>query len=723
MKLLHSKHALPILGEGAMRAFIIRPFGKKLGIDFDRVESALIGPALTKFNITGRTTGEILEAGNIRTDMFQQLLVADLVIADISTNNANAFYELGIRHALRDRRTFLLRSRTREPKPGATSARASKKRAQEQEVPFDLRTDRYLAYDPNNPARSLPALIDGLRQTLAGDRQDSPVFLSLPALQVQDRSRFTPVPQDFGEEVARAVEARQPERLALLGLEVQGFTWETEGLRVVGRAQFKAKYLRDARISWEGVRKIDANDCEANLMLGTIYQRLDDLTESNIALERVIALKTATPANLAEAYALMGRNQKQLWLKEWSDAAPAERRQHAFSSPLLLDACRQYRKAFQQDLNAYYPGINALALLVAFFELVRIFPDAWKARFADARKSESELADLELELNELKATVHSCIQANKLRCADSDPWLNITEADWCLLTSDRPAAVSFAYGSVAVKLEEFMKDSIRRQLDIYNSLEILPANVKAAFEALGHTPPEGPAPAKERLDHVMLFTGHRIDAANRPQPRFPAACESAARTAIQKAVERVRAIAPGKILGIAGAASGGDILFHEVCHDLGIPTRICLALPADPYIAESVKPSNADWVERFYKLGAGGRDVPVLAATPELPRWLSTKKDYDIWQRNNMWELCCALTQDADHMTLIALWDGRKGDGPGGTEHMVGIARARGANVDILDTRQTFGLQQTNASGAKPRTAPSPQKKAKGRGDRGSRRY
>ena len=65
----------------------------------------------------GRTTGEILEAGNIRIDMFQQLLVADLVVADITTNNPNAFYELGIRHALQEKRTFLIRAKLPPPQP------------------------------------------------------------------------------------------------------------------------------------------------------------------------------------------------------------------------------------------------------------------------------------------------------------------------------------------------------------------------------------------------------------------------------------------------------------------------------------------------------------------------------------------------------------------------------------------------------------------------------
>jgi hypothetical protein len=78
-----------------MHAFIVRPFGIKSGIDFDRVDRELIGPALDHFNISGGTTGDFIQQGNIRTDMFEQLLIADLVVADISIHNANAFYELG----------------------------------------------------------------------------------------------------------------------------------------------------------------------------------------------------------------------------------------------------------------------------------------------------------------------------------------------------------------------------------------------------------------------------------------------------------------------------------------------------------------------------------------------------------------------------------------------------------------------------------------------------
>src|SRR5687768_9164732 len=99
------------------QAFIVRPFGKRkvnqkdsngnlntVEFDFDKVQEKLIDPAFVQAGLSGGTTGKIFEAGSIHEDMFTQLLMADLVIADVSIHNANVFYELGIRHALRDKR-------------------------------------------------------------------------------------------------------------------------------------------------------------------------------------------------------------------------------------------------------------------------------------------------------------------------------------------------------------------------------------------------------------------------------------------------------------------------------------------------------------------------------------------------------------------------------------------------------------------------------------------
>src|SRR5690242_16454289 len=116
-----------------MRAFIVRPFGVKqdrkgTSVDFDAVESDLLDPALKELGFEGRTTLEIAKTGGIREDMFRLLVTADLVLADISIHNANVFYELGIRHALRERGTYLIRCRA-------------------DDAVFDLQGERYLEYD------------------------------------------------------------------------------------------------------------------------------------------------------------------------------------------------------------------------------------------------------------------------------------------------------------------------------------------------------------------------------------------------------------------------------------------------------------------------------------------------------------------------------------------------------------------------------------------------
>jgi hypothetical protein len=135
--------------------------------------------------------------------------------------------------------------------------------------------------------------------------------------------------------------------------------------------------------------------------------------------------------------------------------------------------------------------------------------------------------------------------------------------------------------------------------------------------------------------------------------------------------------------GVAGGACGGDILFHEVCHELGIPSELYLALPREQFIKNSVSFAGPDWVDRFNKL-YNTLQHHTLCQDELLPRWLHKKKEYSIWVRNNLWELTNALVGGGIHMTLIALWDGKGGDGPGGTEHMVKEAKEKGAKTVII---------------------------------------
>src|ERR1044072_3785238 len=671
-----------------MRAFIVRPFGVKNDIDFDAVEEKLIGPALDKLGVTGRTTGEIVGQGNIRTDMFQLLLTADLVVADLSIHNANVFYELGIRHALRDRHTFLLRCNV-------------------DKYPFDLQTDRYFTYNQAAPADSVEQLTDALRATIDEGKTNSPVFASLPNMKEQNPSDFLAVPQGFGEEVERAAAERRLGDLGLLGAEAKGFYWEIEGLRAVGRAQYEAKDFKGAKNTWEAVRRTNREkDLEANLLLGTIYERLGKITDSNQALERALDNREISKDKRAEAYALQGRNAKTLWRNEWEDEADTTAKAAAaLRSGLLLDSFQCYERAFEQDLNHFYSGLNALAMLRTMIELAKAQPKAWASRFKTPRKSEDQLDECTEHAAQLAAAVEVSLNASMHqleREGKKNPWVEISLADLRLLTSDNSDWVVSGYRDALDGAYDQVWESVRNQLAMYNDLGVFKANVD---EVVKYTGLPEPKVDENRRRRVLIFTGHMIDAPDRPKPRFPADKEGVAREKIKEAIEAEMRIGEGVSFGIAGGASGGDILFHEVCFELGIPTHLYLALPRGLYVNASVRRGGPDWVQRFRDLNARASNqglVRVLSQMEDepkdekeyLPAWLRSKPNYKIWQRNNLWMLHNALTAGGDDcVTLISLWDCEPtGDGPGGTSDLVQKVERRGAKAIVINTKKAFGL-------------------------------
>lgn len=686
-----------------MRAFIIRPFGtKKDGkgndIDFNKVADELIGPALAAVGATGRETLDIVQSGNIRVDMFRRLLTADLVVADLSIHNANVFYELGIRHALRDHGTLMLR-------------------CDADAFPFDLQTDRYFTYDKNDPQASLPLLIQSLQAIKAETAKnytvkDSPVFASLPDLTEPDPSLFNPVPQDFGEDVSRAAAGRQAGDLALFAYEVKGFEWELRGWRAVGEAQFEIEAFSGARTTWEYIRQLDPRDLDANIRLGTIYQRLGDLVSSNQALERTLTNPAINQLKRAETYALIASNLKRRWGSDWTTQPPEERRAAALRSPHLQAAFENYRTAFDVCLNHFYSGLNALAMLKIMIALAELLPDIWSEQFPSDQKAETALKEHKDEVGQLAAGVQLSLEANARelkREQKRDVWLEISRADLAFLTTTAPQRVAAAYRRAVPANLAFNVNAIRKQLAIYRDLGVLTENLAEVFKVVGEPPPleEAKADVVEPRKQVLVFTGHRIDAPDRKSPRFPADKEAVARQKIKEAiVEQVNK--GGVFSAYAGAASGGDILFLEVCEELGIPTHLYLAIPAANYVTASVRDAGPDWVDRFWKLHAkhAARDeIRVLSNVDEviddseyLPAWLRGKPDYGVWQRNNLWTLFNALAESADpktgdpNLTLIALWDGGKGDGPGGTADLVEKVKNVGARFKIINTKEVFGL-------------------------------
>jgi tetratricopeptide repeat protein len=663
-----------------MNVFIVRPFGTKNEIDFDRVEKDLIRPAMGQAGLTGGTTGEFIQQGNIRTDMFEQLLIADLVIADISIHNANVFYELGIRHAFRDKRTFLIKAK------GDRSREIYRK---ENEEPFDLRTDRYLAYDGNDPGSCVATLADALNATLDSPKADSPVYQLLPELEPADPNKLLVLPLDFREAVERAEADKNCADLQLLAAELDGFVWRVAGLRLVGHAQFRLKDWPGAKITWQAVRDYDDMDVEANTLLATIFQRLGDLLSSDQAVERALQHKEISARDRAEVCALMARNAKTQWHLSWAMAADVDIAQKsALASPYLEKSFELYREGFIEDRNHFYSGLNALAMVTMQTELAQVQPTIWQDNFDSKEEAAQRLQKLKELRSDLGAGVRLAIESKQValqRANRSDIWVEISTADLICLTSNRPSRVGQAYRKALADASEQARDAVRRQMTLYQRLGILKENIQASLENI--PPVAQPVRIQPEPTHALLFTGHRLDTPDRTAARFPPAKEKHARAMIFEAVRNEKAKAKGALFGIAGGASGGDILFHEICEALEIPSQMYLVLPKNDYIKDSVADAGPDWVERFNRL-CDKMKPKILSDSGRLPRWLRGKKDYGIWQRSNLWMLHNALCISQDHLTLIALWDGASGDGPGGTEDMVDRAKDRGATFIHLDAKK-----------------------------------
>ncbi|MBN8785596.1 MAG: DUF4071 domain-containing protein, partial [Terrimonas sp.] len=96
------------------RCFVVMGFGIKTDLatgrklNLDKSYQALIKPVVESRNMICVRADEIKHSGSVDLEMYQQLLSADIVIADLSTSNVNAFYELGIRHALKPKTTIIV---------------------------------------------------------------------------------------------------------------------------------------------------------------------------------------------------------------------------------------------------------------------------------------------------------------------------------------------------------------------------------------------------------------------------------------------------------------------------------------------------------------------------------------------------------------------------------------------------------------------------------------
>jgi hypothetical protein len=188
---------------------------------------------------------------------------------------------------------------------------------------------------------------------------------------------------------------------------------------------------------------------------------------------------------------------------------------------------------------------------------------------------------------------------------------------------------------------------------------------------------------------VFLFSGHMIDSAERARQgnhRFPPQCELQVAQAIDAKLGELGAGAND--LGITQGACGGDLLFAEGLLRRGASLQLLLPMEEDTFLQKSVVFAKAPadepdrWRDRFLSV----REHPRVQTTV-MPDAREPHEPEDVFARCNLRMLDLATSFGAHKLRFLCLWNGQRGDGPGGTQHMRDAVKERGGSEYWLDIR------------------------------------
>jgi MAP3K TRAFs-binding domain len=320
-------------------------------VDFDAVYRDLIMPAIEEAGMEPLRADEEMTGGIIHKPMFERLILCEYAVGDLTTANANVFYELGVRHAVRPWSTVLLY---------AGSSR----------LPFDVAPLRALPYKlsssglPDDLAKCRAELVKRLKEaqdsvTQSGAATDSPIYQLVEGFPEIDHTKtdvFRDRVQYSAEIKARLAKARKQGVDAIRGIEK-----EIEPI-----AQQESGVVVDLLLSYRTVEAWEDMVALARRMTAPLAATVMVQEQLALALNRSGQGEEAEKALLAllerrgpssETYGILGRVYKDQW-------EGALRRGDEFEGRSLLDkAISAYLRGFEADWRDAYPGVNAVTLM------------------------------------------------------------------------------------------------------------------------------------------------------------------------------------------------------------------------------------------------------------------------------------------------------------------------------------------------------------------------
>jgi hypothetical protein len=427
--------------------FVVMGFGKKTDfetgrtLDLDMSYQNMIKPAVEAAGLKCIRADDIVHSGMIDVPMYEQLLNADVVVADLSTSNKNALYELGVRHALRPYTTVVI------AEDGIKI------------FPFDLnhvvvRQYHHLGEDigVKEARRFSELLTKAIVEIMEKDPRDkdSPVYTLLSKL---DPPALGKALDAAIENAAKSVEMSggapgggvAPEMQSVHSMLMQQVD-EAQKNKDFVKAKSLLSSVREMRMMRPPVKP--GEPVIERPEDPYIIQRLALLTYKSMYPTEEAALKEArellavlNPAtsNDTETLGLWGAVHKRLW---------ESTKDHMY----LDEAVRSYERGFYLR-NDYYNGIN-LAYLLNVRCANTAAPAEAIADFVQAQRVRREVIEICQEL--LKSEDSSL---------DAQYWVQATRAEACFGIDDEVHGQQILEEALSMPVAQWMKDSTLEQLD------------------------------------------------------------------------------------------------------------------------------------------------------------------------------------------------------------------------------------------------------------------
>jgi hypothetical protein len=310
--------------------FVVMGFGKKTDyqsgrtLDLDKSYRNIIKPAVEDAGLKCIRADEIKHSGLIDVPMYEHLLKADVVVADLSTSNCNACYELGVRHALRPYTTIII--------------------AESQfKYPFDfshiaIRSYQHLGegLDYDEVVKFRGELKSAIAEILSKPKNDSPVYEFLKQLRPPKIEELIEAASAEGT-IAPPVPATNDQTVSVLMAQVD--------------SAFRQNNFLVAKSLLQVVRGMLPTDAYViqKLALATYKSKVPTAVAALEEARGVLLALDPRGSNDAETLGLWGAIHKRLW---------EETQQRA----QLDESIFAYEKGFYLK-NDYYNGINLAFLL------------------------------------------------------------------------------------------------------------------------------------------------------------------------------------------------------------------------------------------------------------------------------------------------------------------------------------------------------------------------